>query len=101
MYQGEPSGAPELDNRGSVVPRARPKSVSLATPSGVTMIFEGATSRWMMPAACAQASAESTWLVKSTAVGTGSAPASNMLRKDWPSTNSITNTVVSPFRTAL
>jgi hypothetical protein len=37
--------------------RAMPKSVSLAIPSGVTMIFAGLTSRWMTPFSCAAASA--------------------------------------------
>ena len=46
------------------VKRATPKSVSLAWPAASTITLAGLTSRWMMPASCANSSASSSSVIR-------------------------------------
>ena len=71
--------------------RASPKSATLTTPSRVTRMFSGFTSRWTMPCAWACPSAARTWVVTSTTCAGSSRPCSaSMLRKLLPETYSMT-----------
>ena len=54
---------PVMVSLRSVAPLAMPKSISLTTPSGVSIMLAGLISRWTTPWRCAYPSAASTWLM--------------------------------------
>ena len=73
-YATVPSISPVVSRSAASNAGARPKSVTFTRPSGAIRMFPGLTSRWTMPAACAQSSAESTAIVTSAAAAGSSAP---------------------------
>ena len=50
---------------------ASPKSSTFTTPSGVTLMFAGFRSRWMMPCSCAASSASAIWRAIGSASSSG------------------------------
>ena len=71
--------------------RAIPKSASLAFPSAPRSTFDGLTSRWMMPAACAAASAEASWEPSLATADDGIGPSSaSRCASEPPVTSSMT-----------
>ena len=70
--------------------RARPKSATLTRPSSAIRTFSGLTSRWIRPARCAAASAESTGSSRATARAGGIGASLRMTsRRVMPSMSSI------------
>ncbi len=63
---------------GSPAVRAMPKSLIFATPSSRTSTLPGLTSRWVMPAAWAEASPSATWAPIAATRSGGSAPSSRI-----------------------
>ena len=74
MYPGVPTAPPSTVSRSIVsafgkscgANFASPKSSTFSCPRGVTMMFCGLMSRWMMPAAWASSSACAAWMPTST-----------------------------------
>ena len=74
-----------------VIARAIPKSMTLTTPSEVTITLPGLMSRWMIPARWLYSSAAQTSAVVSTARSALNLPsACSTSRRVWPSTYSMT-----------
>ena len=70
--------------------RARPKSMILMVPSGVSMMFAGLMSRWMMRWPCACSRPRHTSRSMSSAISIGGVPwASSHFLRSMPSTNSM------------
>jgi hypothetical protein len=66
-------------NDSEVVARAMPKSITFTSPDGVSMMFPGLMSRWMMPVRWAKASASATASAISTARSGKSGASSRMI----------------------
>ena len=65
--------------------RARPKSATLIRPSSAISTFSGFTSRWIIPAWCAAASAESTGSTSASALAGAIGDSLRMTsRRVWP-----------------
>jgi len=75
---------------------ARPKSRTFTVPSGLTLIFAGFRSRWMMPCACAASSASAICSAIGSASSTGIAPCEMRSASVGPSTSSITSALAPP-----
>ena len=100
MYSGVPQTKPVRVSEG---PPSAPPSTILAMPKSstfttsdspprlaTTMMFSGLRSRWMTPAWCASARAESTWVTIRMMRGSGSGQSSvSTWWRSRPSTNSI------------
>jgi hypothetical protein len=78
---------------------ASPKSSTFTRPSRRTMTFSGLMSRWMMPAACAAASAETVWAAMSSSAGGARPSRLTSSRSVLPSTHSMTMKCVAPALT--
>ena len=95
-YAGDPVTRPVWVSEASASARAIPKSVSFTSPAWLTSMLDGLTSRWMMPAPWAAASASAACRISGPASSGASAPSrwTNALRV-MPSTYSITSQVWS------
>ncbi len=105
---GDPMTIPVWVSRESPSKVAIPKSVSTARPLSASITLLGLTSRCSTPAACAVASADSSWRPASAALGGGSGPdlamiwssdsawTSSMTIHGRPSSSATSNTVTSP-----
>ncbi len=98
---------PDWVRAGSPAVRAMPKSLILATPSSRTSTLPGFTSRWVIPAAWAEARPSATWAPMAATRSAGSGPSSR-IRSDrdregtfsitiqmWPSSSTTSNTVTT------
>jgi hypothetical protein len=63
---------------------ASPKSITLAWPVFVSMMFAGLMSRWMIPFACAASSASATSITTGGASSNGSVFCRSLSLSDWP-----------------
>ena len=92
-----PIRVPPVAVVAALTARARPKSATLTSPSGVISTFSGLMSRWMRWAAWAAERATSTWESSSSArlgfMGVSSRMRSRSVR---PGTYSMTRYVISP-----
>ena len=84
-------------SEASASARAIPKSVSFTSPCGVTIMLDGLTSRWTIPAACAAASASAACRTSGAASSGVRAPSRAISPLSvTPSTYSMTSQVSSP-----